>query len=132
MGYTRKDLPSGGGDYFKGTSPEFENKAKLRLTITEVEMVTFEDKEGDKDKLVLSFKETEKKLPVNFTNADVLFGEIAEDTDEWVGHKIILYVGQTKMGPGVKVKIPEQDVAPKKPSKPARAPVESDDDDDFE
>ena len=138
MGYTRKDLPEGGGDYFKGTSPEFEGKAKLRLTITEVEMVTFEARnkgEEDRDKLVLSFKETDKKLPVNFSNGEIMFNEIAEDTDEWVGHRIILFVGNTKMGPGVKVKVPEVDEAPAKSGKTKpKAPVEDDDadEDDFE
>lgn len=152
MGYTRNDLPASGGDFFKAKDLEGQ---KLRVTITDVDMQTFEGRNKDDepvDKLVLSFKETEQRFIVNKTNAEILFDELAEDSDDWFGKKIVLFVGKTKMGPGIKVKVPEgQNAAPAdddddEPAPPARAAKgkpaagkkkpqpapEIDDEDDFE
>ena len=133
MGFKRSDLPASGGDFFRAKDLQGQ---KLRLTIKDVELRHFEaNKDNEaKDKLVISFDETDKLLPVNTTNANILFDEIDEDTDNWIGALIVLYVGETKLGPGVKVKVPEVAQPPARPTKaiprkPA-PPVEVDEDDE--
>lgn len=137
MGYKRSDLPASGGDFFRAKDLQGQ---KLRLTIKEVELHHFEaNKDNEaRDKLVVSFDETDKLLPLNSTNANILFDEVDEDTDNWIGALIVLYVGETKMGPGVKVKVPEvaqpparsaKAAAPRKPAPPAEA--DEDDDEDY-
>jgi hypothetical protein len=123
MGYTRNDLPSSSGTYLKAANfPEaFGADDRPTVTISGVEMVTFPARGNDPEtqKLVLSFQETEFLMPLNVTNAEIIFDELAGDTDQWFGGKLRLYVGNTKMGPGVKVKVPDQ------PTPPARTQAET-------
>lgn len=128
MGYKRSDLPSSGGDFFRAKDLQGQ---KLRLTIQEVEWRHFEatNESEAKDKLILSFAETAKLLPLNLTNANILFDEVGEDTDNWIGALIVLYVGDTKMGPGVKVKVPEVSTPAPAAARRPKPPVETEDED---
>ncbi len=45
---------------------------------------------GDDDRVVLSFKESPKQLPLNKTNALVLADAFGAETDEWKGRMIEL------------------------------------------
>jgi hypothetical protein len=75
------------------------------------------------DKLCLRFREFEKALVCNKTNADVIGELYGDDTDEWLGKKIWLYVtevsfqGKTTMAIRVRMRKPQP-----KP-KPAAPPV---------
>jgi hypothetical protein len=50
---------------------------------------------GNRDKLVLSFGETGKRLPLNKTNAMMLSDELGDETDGWKGAKIIIGADKT-------------------------------------
>jgi hypothetical protein len=120
MGYKRSDLPSSGGDYLKARTfnEVFDGEKRVRLVISDVDLQHF-DARGEQaanDKLILSFQGRDEKLPLNITNAEILFEELAEDSDGWIGGAVYLYVGNTKKGPGIKVKVPE--------NQPERAPRE--------
>jgi hypothetical protein len=56
--------------------------------------VTEEDM-GNRDKLVVSFVETPKRLPLNKTNAVQLSEELGDETDGWRGSKMVLGVEKT-------------------------------------
>jgi hypothetical protein len=43
---------------------------------------------GNRTKLVLTFVETEKKLPLNKTNTMYLSDELGEESDDWKGAKV--------------------------------------------
>jgi hypothetical protein len=81
------------------------------VTILSVEMTTFRDKETDKpkDQLVLAFDGWDKKLGLNATNARMIASILGDDTANWPGHTITLYVDPNVkqvnggVGPGVRV-----------------------------
>jgi len=56
--------------------------------------VTEEDM-GNKDKLVVSFVESAKRLPLNKTNAVQLSEDLGDETDDWRGAKVTLGVEKT-------------------------------------
>ncbi len=64
------------------------------LTIATAEVVTkdYQDGNGPKKQIVLSFEQTEKVLGLNFTNASRI-AELtgSEDCDDWVGVSIKLF-----------------------------------------
>ena len=73
------------------------------FTITGSDLHTFQDQQTGKEKaqIVLSFRETDKKFGLNVTNFGVLkdiFG--SDDSDDWHGHKVVLFVTQTSMTDG--------------------------------
>ena len=93
------------------------------LTMTEVKT---EEVGKDKDlKAVLYFKGTDKGLVLNKTNARVIGEAYGEDTDNWFGQKISLYVVDTeyqgKPAKGIRVRIPSGD---SKTSIAAQRPLE--------
>lgn len=134
MGFKRDDLPSGGGDFLKAR--DLPPTWKEDYTIAEVTIQTFpaRDNQPEQQKLILLFRETEKTLPLNKTNMELLFENVDEDTDNWVGTTIRLSIGSTKFGPGVKVQVFAQqrpdtsDNTPPPPGAFTPAPVEADED----
>jgi hypothetical protein len=66
----------------------------VNATIVGVEMHSFEDQTTGKrkDQLVLLFDGWDKKLGLNATNASRLAQLLGDETDNWVGHAITLYV----------------------------------------
>jgi hypothetical protein len=92
-------------------------------TIQSIECVTkdYNDGKGPKQQLVVSFVGKEKKLGLNFTNAQKL-AELTgkDDSDDWVGVTIKLFVEKVKVGnemkPSIRIwpELPEQ-VAPEPP-----------------
>lgn len=50
------------------------------------------EKLGDDNKLVLYFQGAEKGLVTNRTNADRVSYLYGSNTDQWIGHEIVLYV----------------------------------------
>jgi len=84
-------------------------KQEQLLTITDVKM----DKVGPEreEKPVLFFVELEQGLVLNKTNAGVLADAFGDETNDWVGKKIILFTAKTKFGgktvQGMRVRVPE-------------------------
>jgi hypothetical protein len=79
----RKDYAYGTSDYLK--ADELAGKS-VRVIISSVEDVEFE--KGLKP--VLSFQGKKKRLVVNATNFDILCAGISNNTNDWVGHVIML------------------------------------------
>lgn len=76
-------------------------------------------KEGEPEdlKYVLHFEETEKLLSINSTNGQIIASITGEDdTDNWVGHKIVLYKDPNvqfkgKLVGGIRVRAPKNKAA---------------------
>jgi hypothetical protein len=80
-------------------------------------MVTkdYGDGKGPKSQIVLSFVGKDKKLGLNFTNANKIAELVgSDDTDEWIGTTIKLFVEKVKVGnemkPSIRIwpELPEQ------------------------
>ena len=60
--------------------------------------------ENERSKLILHFKEHEKGLVCNVTNINMLIGILAsDDSDEWVGKRVVLYADPNVMYAGKRV-----------------------------
>ena len=66
--------------------------ADVPLTIDRVELREFEN---DQQKPVLHFKETDKKLVCNKTNAGTIASFAGNNTDDWPGNVIVLHPTKT-------------------------------------
>jgi hypothetical protein len=85
-----------GGNHFKGE--EMDDKPLL-LTIDQVDCKEFSSDGGPaKEKLVMAFKETDQTMVVNMTNAQIIAGLYGDETDDWVGEKIVVFKGRTRFG----------------------------------
>jgi hypothetical protein len=76
-----------GGNYMK--AEDIKDKGDLNVTIASVSIMEMDD---GKKKAVLHFKNSEKTLPLNITNANMM-EELtgSDDTDDWEGKRICLY-----------------------------------------
>lgn len=90
-------------------SPTGKGYREFNLTVESLEPVDFKDDQGvTEKKWVVHFKGAQKGLVLNRTNAQTICDAYGEDTDEWIGNKIILYV--TTVGtptgpkPGIRVR----------------------------
>ena len=93
-------------------------------TIESVEMVTkdYNDGKGPKSQLVLHFVGKEKVLGLNFTNANKIVELTGkDDTDEWIGVTIKLFVEKVKVGTEMK---PSIRIWPELPEQVTPEPVE--------
>ena len=71
----------------------------VRVIISEIGQHTFDEgKPSQKTQVVLSFKDKEKRLGLNMTNARVIADQLGDDTDNWVGKEIKLYPTKTDFG----------------------------------
>ena len=100
-----------GGDSFK--AKDQQTGWSVRLTIVSVTQKVFKAKNpGDKDatKLELAFKEDDKTLICNWTNAQEIEKSYGEDTDGWAGKQIQLYRTMVQYGadtvPAIRVRGP--------------------------
>lgn len=102
---------------------------EVMVTISGIEMELMPGDE--KEKPVLSFKETEKKLVCNITNWDIIEKVTGkDDTDQWIGEKITLVTMQVQkkgggMTMGIRVSLKKPAPAFSKPlfTKPATKPA---------
>jgi hypothetical protein len=62
------------------------------VTIDAVNFETFKDDGREAKKVVLEFKGSDKKMVVNKTNRDILVELFGDETDDWEGARITLYV----------------------------------------
>ena len=101
------------------------------LTITEVGTQTNKDKQTGEDytQIVLSFAQSDKKLGLNYTNANTIAELLkSDDTDDWMGKTIELNATMVKVGAeqklGIRVmpKLPEQ-VTPTTPKPSDNTPA---------
>ena len=76
-----------GGNYMK--AEDIKDKGDVNVTIEKVSIVEMDD---GKKKAVLHFRNTEKTLPLNVTNANMVEELLnSDDTDDWEGMRICLY-----------------------------------------
>lgn len=81
-----------GGNYISAASLKSEKLVNKLLTISSAETMEIGQGEKSKTKIALSFKEIEKRLLLNKTNAAILSENFGNETDEWVGKKIKLNI----------------------------------------
>ncbi len=79
-----KDLYQSKGDWLK--ADDLKKKA-IRVIISDAKI----EKVGEDDRIVLSFKDKEKKLVLNKTNADVVADVYGDEELAWIDHEIIMY-----------------------------------------
>ncbi len=76
-----------GGNYMK--AEDIKDKGDINVTIEKVSIMEMDD---GKKKAVLHFRNSEKTLPLNVTNANMLDELLgSDDTDDWEGKRICLY-----------------------------------------
>lgn len=91
------------------SAKDFAEGETKTLTIRNVEIEVFEKDGEKKSKPILSFREKDmKELVLNKTNAQTIAAMHGDDTDDWLGKKITLYVteveGFGKLQPAIRVK----------------------------
>lgn len=105
-------------DYLKAT--DLNDKPHL-VTITNVEFETMRD---NKQKLLVSFKEFDKGLLLNLTNANNIAAFAGPETDGWIGRQIVLFTAwvdfQGKSTEAIRVRAPKHKAAT---TQAAQAPV---------
>ena len=95
-------------------SPSGKGYRDFSLTVENIEPVEFKDENGvPEPKWVLHFKGAQKGLVLNRTNAQTIADAYGEDTESWIGKKVILYV--TTVGtptgpkPGIRARIASEE-----------------------
>ena len=73
-----------GGTYITAAVAKSESLRGTVLTIDAIRIDMFKEKE----KVVLTFKDTLKELPLNKTNAKMLSAAFGDDEKEWVGKQL--------------------------------------------
>lgn len=68
------------------------------VTIDRVVMENIQSQEGTETKPCVYFKESERGMVLNQTNANMLAEDYGDDTDRWVGQKIELYPARVQFG----------------------------------
>ena len=103
------------GDYLRAA--DIGNN-KVKAIISSCSMA----KIGDDDKPVLQFKDKERGLVLNKTNAGILGSALGMEPDNWIGREVILYSAkvnyQGNLVDGIRVEV----------SEPAPVPVITEDD----
>jgi hypothetical protein len=77
--------------------------APVTVRITELEIQEIRDDDGNKKKPVLHFERCTKTLVLNRINGEMLCELYGEDTDNWIGQPIEIYVDQNVTMNGRKV-----------------------------
>jgi hypothetical protein len=73
------------GSFFKATDLEAGKDVVLTIATVVMESV------GDDERLVISFTDSDQKLPLNKTNGAILIELYGDETDDWEGKKIAIY-----------------------------------------
>jgi len=76
---------------------------KIVVTIKDVSMDMLASDDGDKERGVMSFAETPLQITVNKTNGLCLKAMFGRDVASWVGKKIVLFKGEWKGEPAVRI-----------------------------
>lgn len=68
---------------------------EFRLSIAGIHYESMDDDAGGKtEKPVMRFHEAQKGMVLNKTNASVLADAFGQETDDWIGRQIVLYVAR--------------------------------------
>lgn len=101
------------------------------FTIKKVDVETVGQGKDAEDKPVVYFKETDKGLALNKTNANTISNLYTGETNEWVGKQITLYATEVQygsemtLGIRVRAKKPMQLPARPKSAPPAESPLDA-------
>jgi hypothetical protein len=68
------------------------------LTIDDVRIEKVGQGAEAKDKLIVSFSESDKELVLNVTNATTVSKLYGDETDDWIGKRVILYCTYVQYG----------------------------------
>jgi hypothetical protein len=101
-------------------------------TIKGVELETLNQQSHDQ-KWVMYFKEHEKGMVLNTTTIRVLEQAFGDDSDHWIGKRVMVYVDpnvsfQGKIVGGLRIRTPKKGAAPPKQEKQPEPAGEFDDD----
>lgn len=93
------------------SSKDFKANKKYKATICNVADQKIKDQKSgeERSKWVVYFDEHERGLVLNKTNTVRLIGAFGDDSDNWIGKVIKLYIEETEMGPGLRVETPMED-----------------------
>jgi hypothetical protein len=98
------DMPKIGDVYSGGSTlkaSDLQGKAR-KLVISDYEIREFDDNGKKVRKAVLTFKDKEKGMVLNKTNAQIIAHNLGdEDLDTWVGKEIIIYPTKVQFGDGM-------------------------------
>lgn len=83
-------------DYIKAS--DLQAGKKYPVTIAGITETEFEQEGKKSKKLTLSFKEAQKKLPLNKTNALVIASSLGNDAERWAGKSIFIYATKVQFG----------------------------------
>lgn len=123
-----------GGDWLR--AEHIKERAPVTLQITRVGMHEFDDRKnpGQKVKqITLGFRNTDKVLGLNWTNANVIMGMYGDETDMWIGKPVTLEVRQVeafgKYTDAIRVQEPHAAPIPAEPEPPTLGANGGSDDD---
>jgi hypothetical protein len=117
------------GEFLRGDS--VAEGETLELTIKDYEVRDLKDpSSGDtEEKIVLTFDEDPRGLVINKTRGASLAKLFGDEMDDWTGRTIALYVTETPLGPGLRIKAAK---ATKQGTRGRHAQAESDEGDEAE
>ena len=103
------------------------------VTICEVSQDTLGQGAEQEVKFVVHFDEFDKGLVLNKTNANLIAAQHGQDTDGWIGKKVVLTVEdvayQGKITPAIRVRRPARPTTPqRKPAVAAKSQAQGPDD----
>jgi hypothetical protein len=101
---------SGGGTYLKADDLHGDDWELIITAFDKKEMDQTDFETGEKYKrwkVILSFSGEEKKLVLNKTNADAIKAAYGDLLTDWIGKSIILFVGDWKGKPCLRVRTPK-------------------------
>lgn len=84
---------------------------EVKVIINTADVGTVGQGDDERQQIILTFDGKEKQLGLNKTNATVLAGHFGDDTDQWLGKEIILFVDPYvpfagKVVPGIRIRVP--------------------------
>jgi len=90
--YVDSDSAGDSWNYLNSTNVVSENLNNTTLTIKSAELKMFGQGDEARDKIVLSFNETPKRLALNSTNSRIIAEKHGDNTDQWASKQIRLIV----------------------------------------
>jgi hypothetical protein len=79
---------------------------ELTLKIKDVTEETVGAGKEKETKLCVWFTNHKQGLLLNKTNNRTLRGAFGDETEEWIGKRVVVFVVETERGPGLRVRIP--------------------------
>jgi hypothetical protein len=115
---------------------DLDEGEELLLKIKDVTEETVGAGKDKETKLCVWFTNHKKGLLLNKTNNRTLRGAFGDETDEWIGKRVVVFVLETERGPGPRVRIPTPKGngggKTKSADTPTTRPIKSSKDDDLD